>query len=327
MKLTFALPGLIWYHNIDYISKQIDAPKLNHIIRRAKRKITNISFSDFIYSTYISTVKTQSLALHIATNLGVNKDYPYFLLAEPTFLRSNKHQLLISESELLQLTNTEADTFIKSINNYLNLEAKLYLVTTNLWLIGLKIASDGNKFYPILDIIGEDIDEYLPKETNSIHLNKLLNEIQMLLFSLESNKNRQKNNLLPVNSLWLWDKTINRSLTDSYSHIFTTNALANFNNSKVNALPQDITQTLLDNSLIIIDKLYYPCCYQDSYNYLVCLKLLDETLGAIILSNLRKINQLEIIIPHKNMSTILSFKSSDKYKLWRNLQLTDLMKE
>ena len=210
MHLTVALPGLLWpdLGDIDYLYAQIQTTNLDRLIKHASISHLNYSYSDLLYMNQISLNKPavslshkmdpglrrddmsgahNSLATSIAQDLGVIDGSKTFLIAEPTHLRADRDRLLISEAELLQLDTTEAQAIIAAINQHFNAEINLYYVTEHLWLIGLNLTKAHNKFFPIVDIIGENIDPYLPKQEQAIQYSRLLNEIQMLLFTLKSN--------------------------------------------------------------------------------------------------------------------------------------------
>jgi hypothetical protein len=326
VKLTIALPGLFWHDagTVKHLASQIKTPNLDKLIKRSSITQIPYSFSDLIYSSYIECDSgSQSLALQIAKRLKLSNTHPYFLLAEPTFLRADRDRLLICESELLQLDDDEITNIIAIINSHFKDRCKLYKVDTNLWLLGLHQDITDNLFYPILDIIGENIDEYLPKTATSIELAKLLNEIQMLLFNLELNQIRKKEGLQQINSLWLWDKQIKSNHFDNYRDIFTN--MQGINNAKIKSLPNSLDEAFIDNSLIIIDSLYYPCCYRDSYSYLHNLFNLDEKIAPALLA--KQIEHLEILVPKSNSTLVITVNKNDKYKFWKNISFLQLLKE
>jgi hypothetical protein len=254
--------------------------------------------------------------------LGYPGLYSTFLLAEPTYLRADRDRLLICESELLQLNDEEADTIISSLNDHFGKTMQVFKVNLNLWLIGLNMQITKHKYYPILDIIGENIDEYLPN--NAIEFTRLLNEIQMLLFSLELNRNREEG-LLKINSLWLWDRSIKDNLINNYTNIYTNSQ--SLNNDKIRPLPQSIKDGFIDNSLIIIDNLYYPCCYRDSHSYLHNLSVIDDQVITLLQQHIKQFDCLEILIPTTDTTMVITLNKNDKYKFWKNLTFSHLLKE
>ncbi|MCC2645073.1 MAG: hypothetical protein K0R94_851 [Burkholderiales bacterium] len=322
MKLTIALPGLLWPDagDIPHLARQLDTKNLDKVIKRSQIRQIPYSFSDLVYSTYTTT--TGSLATEIAKNLGYAGLYPNFLLAEPTFLRADRHRLLICESEILQLNDNEISIIIDNLNDHFSGILQVFKVNANLWLVGLNLNINNNKFYPILDIIGENIDNYLP--SNSIELTKLLNEIQMLLFNLELNRPRKNEGLIQINSLWLWDKQIKFNLINNYSNIFYNGQ--SLNSAKIKHLPKLLPDAFIDGSLIIFDNLYYPCCYRDHHSYLHNLSIIDNQVMTILLQYLNRFDTLEILIPGIHKTLVITLNKNDRYKFWKNLTFIQLIK-
>lgn len=341
MQLTIALPGLLWpdLGDIDYLYSQVKLKHLDFLIKHSKISTLDFGYSDLIYNCHGANTQVQSpeqskqstssLAKQMAEKLNVTSEFADFLLAEPTHLRADRDRLLISEAELLQLDAAEAKKIIQAINQHFAGEIKLYYLTAELWLIGLNLIRGDNQFYPILDIIGENIDDYLPKGQNSILYSKLLNEIQMLLFSLKVNKLRQEEGSLVVNSLWLWDKEINPQTTTKYKKFIANNLADHTNHVKI--APSDFAlaggaldigsfeENIQNNNILIIDSLYYPCRYRDSYAWTSKLELIEQQLALVLHDwlNTKKITKLCILIPMVNKTLQLEMRKNNKYKFWQ----------
>lgn len=328
MSLTIAIPGLIWPDSgdIDYLYSELKTPYLNKFIAKTKVKYLDYSYSDFLCNLDTDHVNKNdfTLAMQMATHLNIQHEFKHFLFAEPTHLRVDRDRLLISEAELLQLDHTESIEIINKINNHFAPDFKLYYLDEHLWLLGLNIYPGTEKFSPIIDIIGENIDDYLPKEKNSILYNKFLNEVQMLLFSLSVNKNRQTEGSLTSNSIWLWDKST-RQLDTEYTQIYANNNLSLLKHDKILPLPNNLNEIFKSNqnTLVIIDQLYYPSCYRDSYSWQDKIKNLDEKIFAVM-ANL-KINNFRLLIPMQNKTLELTNKSI--FGIFQKKNLNSLAKE
>lgn len=326
MSLTIAFPGLIWPDSgdIEYLYQDLKTPFLDKFIKQAKISKHSYSYSDFLCGihslerTMDSHAKNchpradgdllhKTLSHKLAKQLNVAREFPYFLVAEPTHLRIDRDRLLISEASLLQLDKTESQAIIDIINTHFTPLFKLYYVNEHLWLLGLNINPEHEKFYPILDIIGENINDYLPKSNNSLKYNKFLNEVQMLLFSTEVNKLRKSEGSLSVSSLWLWDKNISNNTFD-YDEVFINDNCPLLNYDKIQALPNNLEQTFCSNknSLIIIDNLYYPSSYRDSYSWQDKIEDIDKTIFMLL--DKMKIKDFTVLILGSNHTLELKIK-------------------
>lgn len=345
MQLTVALPGLLWLDpgDKDYLYPQLTSSNLNHLIKRSKISQLPFSYSDLLYSGLGIVEEAGSLAQQIAQKLNVQDNYTTYLIAEPTHLRADRDRLLISEAEILQLNQAEAQTIISTVNQHFSDELKLYYISAEFWLIGLNLTLPDSQLYPSIEIIGENIADYLPKGQHSIEFSRLLTEMQMLLFNLDSKQLRHSNGLISVNSLWLWDKQIKPQLCQDFKHIFLDYHLLNANeiqdhhinklslgrnNAKIGAVPAPIEAAFVDKGLIIIDSLYYPCRYRDSHSWLARLQHLDEKLGHLLLNWLqhKKLHELNILVPRAKETLQIQIRDSDKYKFWKNNTLAALSK-
>ena len=317
MHLTIALPGLFWQDigDIEYIYNNVQLDKFNKLLKNTKTHILDYSYSDLVYS---SIQQEGTVASNLAKLLGVNKEYSSFLVAEPTHLRLDRDRLLISEAELLQLDTIGAKSIIDSINSHFNEEIKLYFINENMWLIGHNLETTKTPSYSILDIIGENIDDYLPE----LNINKILNEIQMLLYGSNENKLRNEEGSLTVNSIWVWDKNIKSNI--DFKIIYGSNP------NNMTPIPSKIQNAFTDNSLIIIDNLFYPCYYRDSFGFVDKLNELNDSLLPSIEKWIADKNTLDILVPGRENTIQLCQRHrflSGIFQLYRKKQLITLVKE
>ena len=317
MHLTIALPGLFWQDigDLDYIYSNANLDQFDQILKHSKTGILDFNYSDLIYS---SIYKEGTVAGNIARNLGVEKEYQHFLIAEPTHLRLDRDRLLISESELLQLDSQSAKDIIESINSHFAPEIKLYYVNEDMWLFGHNLNLPNPPSYSILDIIGENIDDYLP----DIQINKIINEIQMLLYNSDENKLRKEEGSLAVNSVWVWDKKVKPQ--SQYQNIYCSDI------KDMNPIPNPIENAFGDKNLIIIDNLFYPSYYRDSYGFVDKLNELNDTLLPSLKKWLKNKNTLDILVPERENTIQLRQGTrflSGSYRFWENKKLITLVKE
>lgn len=305
-ELNLVLPGLIWPNSADYeyLSSRIRMTHFSNFCAKGRLSKLGLKFSDFIYAKYNKS--ESSLANHYAIELGVS-GYLGYMLMEPTHLRLDRDRLLISESELLQLSTDDAQQIITLINEHFVGELKVFQISDELWLIGLNFALDGTVSYPLIDIIGENVDEFLPIGPQRLHLHKLMNEIQMLLFNVPLNKQREEDGLLNVNSVWLWDKHHGK-LPFKLGDILVRNS--NLDDWNLN---------LAGINTLIVDKAYFSACYRDSFSWLEIIAELDSSLGSklSVLLKSGKLTQLNIYLPVLEGCYQLRISRFDLLKFWR----------
>ncbi|MFN8770100.1 MAG: hypothetical protein ACK5Z5_07325 [Neisseriaceae bacterium] len=366
--MNIVLPGLLWQTigDIDdlYLNAKID--NFNELIKRASIVVHNFNYSDFLYNSIYDTMYSHGEYRHgLAHFLASEYDYtnntdlcgkhPYFFIMQPTHLRIDRDRLLICEPELLQLDMNEEKVIIDAINKHFAGEIIVYYISDSFWLVGINFKLEKSDTYPLIDIIGKNINDHLPKGTNSILFNKLLNEIQMLLFSLPLNNLRKSDGLLITNSVWMWDIQINLS---SIIKVFCENKDGKRNNIYINnkmlfshAKPQyslnsddgliysynpyvymlddELTKFINNQNLILIDSLYYPCSYADSSSFINLLELFDKKVAHVLLQQLKKnkLKRIHLFVPQQNNTIEITISRYDKYKFWRNNTFPKLIKE
>lgn len=319
--ITIMIPGLIWPDSADLEYLPIKAPNYDRLIRRSKTQILPYSFSDVIYSQFLNDSNNSdiSLAQKMAQDMQIDNEYKYFIFVEPTHLRTDRDRLLISETELLQLDDNETEHLINQLNAHFTPDIKFYKVTTELWLMGVNFTLSDNLFYPIADIIGENIDDYMPKGSNGFKLIQILNEAQMLLFKLELNLKRKQNNLLTINSLWFWDKSITSNPLNAYKEIFSNTTL--IKHGHLHNIPNNLNPIKqFESSLIFIDSLYYPARYRDSYAWLNNLELLDKNLFSRLI---KYKGIVKFMVPSLKTTLEITISNTDKYKIWRKFLIPE----
>jgi hypothetical protein len=318
-QLNLVLPGIIWPEIADYeyLIKQLDIPNLRKLCTKAKLHKADFCYSDFIYSNY--DYSAGSLATSYAKKLNIIAEFSSFLIVEPTHLRADRDRLLIAEAELLQLNTEEAETIINAINQHFSGELKLYLLEDDLWLLGTNLDLADLVSYPIIDIVGENIDDFLPQGKSRLALHKILNEIQMLLFNLPLNQQRQDEGLMMVNSLWFWDKQNPKQEVTSMQMIQT--------NQQLNQQIININSLEAEEKTLIINNGYFAARYRDSFAWTQQMNQFEHEVVPKLLKLLssRKLRQINILIPGLDGGWRLSVKSLDLWCFWRKKTWLELM--
>lgn len=318
-ELNLVLPGIVWPEIADYeyLIKQLDIPNLSNLCTKATLNKINFHYSDFVYSDY--DYSAGLLAQSYAKKLNVHSEYSSFLMVEPTHLRADRDRLLIAEAELLQLNTDEAEIIISAINRHFGGELKLYLLEDDLWLLGTNLELEDLTSYPIIDIVGENIDDFLPHGKSRLQLHKILNEIQMLLFNLPLNQQRQDEGLMQVNSVWFWNKH-KPNLNIAGQQLISSS-------QQMKQQLDEITQTNALLTTLVIPNGYFAARYRDSFAWVQQINQLEQELASrlITLLSKRKIMLINIIIPGVENSWRLSLRSSDLWKFWRKKSWLELM--
>lgn len=329
MQLTLALPGVFWQNqnDIDYVLQNLELPNFSQLVKRAKISELDFGYSDLVYNQ-LGYNNESSLAKQTANQLQDDAKHISYLIAEPVHLRVDRDRILIAEPDILQLSIDEAQAIIQAINQHFQDELKVYYLSEHKWVVGFNQELINNQYYPVLDIIGEDIDDYLPSGSNALYLSKIVTEIQMLLFNLQDKLANHNSNLPICNSVWLWDKQVKPTVNQYIQQTIHENGLSLTTN---NATIQNLTAMLGDSwqtNLIILDSLYHPCCYSDSYAWVNNFQRLDHELCGLLIKLFkhRVLVQLNLLLPQRDKTLCLQLTSTDKYKFWQHNKFLNLIK-
>jgi hypothetical protein len=115
----------------------------------------------------------------------------------------------------LDLTQQEAQIMAEAVQPLLEkFSAKLIVQTPQHWLLQLA-DMPAVAFTALSELDGQPVADHLPKGKQAVDWICLSNEIQMLLFDLPLNQQREAAGKLPVNSLWFWGAA---ALPDNWQH-------------------------------------------------------------------------------------------------------------
>ncbi len=131
-------------------------------------------------------------------------DNGWWLRADPAHLHPQRDRLVLTDSQMLDVTQDEANRLVAEIMEHYKADG---------WL--LKAARPGRWYLkpprapkmtttPLAEVIGRDIHPYLPRGADGKAWHTVLNEMQILLHTAKVNEERERRDKLPINSLWFW---------------------------------------------------------------------------------------------------------------------------
>ena len=319
--LDIVIPGLIWPNLADYpvLFKQLEVPHLEKLLKRTSRAEYATSYSDIYHGipAYAESLRSNSnLAEYYAQQLGVH-GFSGYLIAEPTHLRLDRNRLLIGESELLQLNQSESQEIISMLNEDLMPSQQIFYINDELWLIGVDFSTDGLDTTPLIDIIGKDIADYLVLDEAHLALSRLFNNLQLMLATLALNEERVGDGLLEINGLWLWNKRLSHKV--KFGKILTSNP-------KLGTQITDLFKQLPQFDSLILDSVYFAASYGDGFAWQELVERLDREVFAQITRLIENgdITSFSLLVPSLEGGVQFNWQISDQWKFWRQTRLLKL---
>lgn len=124
-----------------------------------------------------------------------------WLRADPVHLRLQRDQLLLAG---VQPGGEEAAALCASLNEYFAGQGmEFFAPHPQRWYVRLD-ALPRIRTTPFSSVLGGNVRRALPTGEDAAHWHRLINEIQMLLFSHPLNEAREARGELTINSVWIW---------------------------------------------------------------------------------------------------------------------------
>lgn len=149
-------------------------------------------------------VEDSDLALAPLHYLGMTGSDPggYCLFAYPVHLHARREQLILMSGEDFEVSEDEASDLIALIQEYYP-QWRLERTSDAMWFIITGETPD-IETTALSTVLGQNINDHLPRGADAMAWLSTLNELQMILFESKTNRERDAAGRPPVNSLWFW---------------------------------------------------------------------------------------------------------------------------
>lgn len=217
---------------------------------------------------------------------GGQEDAAYWLQASPVHLRPDGTGLLLFDASLLGLSLEEAQQLAAMVREHFGWRLELY--DPGRWYLGLEGRPDLHTS-PLSDVIGRNIDRFLPRGGDAAAWHAWMNEVQMLLHMAQVNILREDRGQLSVNGLWLHGGGSLRQIeTCAYAAVCADEALASGLALAAGVesfpLPQDSAEPVSRKGrwLVVFDRLQRPVLDADPYGWIESVALLDSWFAPLL---------------------------------------------
>ncbi|EIJ42255.1 hypothetical protein BegalDRAFT_1360 [Beggiatoa alba B18LD] len=128
-----------------------------------------------------------------------------YLRIDPVYLQADRDKLILFDVfQQHPPDRADVDAILQSLNAFYQADGLHFCAATpERWYLRLPDLPD-LETTPLLDVIGRDIQAFMPRGADKRRWCALMNEIQMLLHAHPSNQRRSEQRLPPLNSLWFW---------------------------------------------------------------------------------------------------------------------------
>lgn len=270
MKCHVLIPDLFWPDP----AFRIEAlPHLETLLSRGERtRSQGYGLEEWLARVFLVRPQQDWPVAPLTIEKGA-EDLDYWLRADPVHLQVRRDHLTLLGADMLSISAFEAEAIVDSLNRHFGTDGFLFVrESPDVWLLRLPEPPHITTT-PLSDVIGRDIDSFLPKGVDAMRWNHVMNEIQMMLHDHPVNEKREHEGRHPVNSVWLWGGGISPDVRQSpfssiASHNLLARGLAKQTDTPFHAVPSDANAWLSNlegegEHLVILENLMLPFRYGD----------------------------------------------------------------
>lgn len=334
MDLTLYLPGLIWLdsHTADDACTGLSLPMLSRLLERGKREVHPCEASAFLCHAFGLNMLAPARQVASA-NSNVDDTW---LLAQPVHVRLERDRMLLFDD--IHLSKQESITLLTDLNAHFAEDGICFMISPSdgQWLLHTTSPTK-TRFFPLMDVIGNHIDDYRPQHDETLCWTKLMNEVQMFLFAHPVNLDRESRGVPVVNSLWLWGGGAENTPEKMLDILFADDPLWLHYARQTQILSRAV-QPSLDLCLqaakgnqrvgIYLPQLYLPAQYRQVWGWRTALQAMEKDWFLPLVNALRhgKLRSAQIYC-HGEHGITCKIQQKDLWKFWRqSVSLADLSK-
>lgn len=177
-------------------------PALRTILLHAQRERAG-SAADWLCARFnVARQQDAPAAPFAALGDGLQPD-GYWLCADPVSLVLHRDSFALAAcTSALRLA--QAQQLVAALNRHFAADGmRFHAADAGRWYLSLAQRPE-LRTHPLAQVLGRDIQPYLPQGSDGLKWHGLLNELQMLLHAHPVNAELEQEGAMPVNSVWLW---------------------------------------------------------------------------------------------------------------------------
>ncbi|UTH73597.1 hypothetical protein [Chromobacterium sp. IIBBL 290-4] len=323
MRLSLVMPGLSWLdaHDGAEVAKGLKLPALQQMLGKGAWVKREQGLAEC--AARLWGAPATGLARVAAREAGLDADGGEWLFADPVHLRVDRDRALLADVGVMQVAQHEAEALTAALNRHFGQDGlAFHAIAPGRWLLRAEQPLRA-RFAPLWDVVGEDINRHLPQGEGGLGWSRMLNELQMLLYTQPLNDEREMRGELAVNSVWLWGEgeaaewrlPAPRLLADD-SALQLLGAQAGM---RVDAAPFAFEGLeISDDAVLLVDAMQAAAQYRDAWGWREGLERMERDWFAPLLAALRqgRIKHLTLIATGP-AGFELTLKPADLWKFWK----------
>lgn len=263
-EFTLVISGLLWpADSLAAACRDLSVPALEALLAHgAAKTLRPATLEEALAGLYgIPGDSAPYAALRVAGSGGEPGDANW-MCADPAHLRFAREALVLTDNHELEITHDEAAQLVAALNGSFADVGEFTLASPGEWNLQLK-KSPRLVTHPLAQVLGRNIEQFLPSGPDGAEWRRTINEMQMLLHTHPVNQARESEGRPVVNSVWPWGAgrlagRIEARYTDVFAAMTLARGLALASGSRCATLPESLPQSSADTALAVLEQLHYP---------------------------------------------------------------------
>lgn len=277
--------------------------------------------------------RTPYAALRVAGSSGEPGDASW-MCADPVHLHFARETLVLTDNNELDIAHDEALQLVAALNGSFADVGEFMIATPGEWHLRLHKLPQ-LVTHSVAQVLGRNIEPYLPSGPDGAEWRRTINEIQMLLHAHPVNEVREAQGKPVINSLWPWGAgSLTGRLQQHHQTVYAdmplARGLAQASGGACENLPAGFAQAAAGSTLAVLDSLHYPALALEVDAWQARLQQLETAWFRPLLDALKRkqLGHARIILTSDAACVDIRCGSTGWWKFWkRSMTLEAFVKQ
>ena len=246
------------------------------------------------------------------------------MCADPVHLRLARETLVLTDNIELDIAHDEALQLVAALNSTFADVGEFTVATPGEWNLRLHKPPQ-LVTHAVAQVLGRNIEPYLPSGPDGAAWRRTINEMQMLLHTHPVNEAREAQSRPVINSVWPWGAgSLTGLLPQRFETIFAdmplARGLAQASGSAGEDLPAGFAQTTTGSALAVLDSLLHPALALEVEAWQAGLRQLEAAWFRPLLDALRgkQLGHARIILTSDTACVDIRCSNAGWWKFWKH---------
>ena len=280
-------------------------PALELLLARAQRIEDAGSYAETLFDLFRIPAEARATAPFCWLGVSGMPAPGWVMHADPVHFRADRDRLLLFTLPEADLSSAESGQFVEAFSRHFAEDGvRLHALSAQQWFLTTEQAPQV-EFTSLEEASGRALEESMPRGRDAGQWRRMMNEAQMLFFSLPVNQQREGRGALPVNGLWFSGLGRDRTPAGVAPEVVAGQAECLLQGLLKGAAERDP-----DHRVLLFPQAKKAVAQQDPAAFLLALRELDGLIGSL----LEEEREFRL---HGCDGRALHWRKGMKWRLWR----------